>query len=940
MGDENPCTLLVHFDRGSPSLVEKVMFDLRYGDVAAKTGAMKRALMLLLNGSTLPHFLYTFLRYVYPLKVLIIEKLFFLYLEIVGKRDDITRLSECFLYNLQQPEVPNEYTCATLRFLCRVRDPDLLRPFVPSIIANLEHKHHLVRRDALCAISAIYHLLPGGLPYTGMCELVSRAVAFDQDAVVRRNAFLLLCDSAQDLAVDYLLANAAHVAEWPDLLQMVAVDLIGKVCRSLDETDDDDKGRHMKIIFSMLSNCRTAAVQYKCAGTILSLSSTPISVQVAADAYCKLLASQSDSNVQLIILDRLHELCTSYRYVMVNFIMDVLRSLVNLHVDIRRKVLDLVPGLLTARNVQEVVLYLNKEVAEMQGSELERAGEYHQMLVQAIHACAVEHPQVAGSVVHLLVDFLGESNGGAVVYDVVLFVREIMETNPMLRESMIQRLFSAFCQIKESFICSCALWMLGEYSFSISEVESAISAIKQSLGNLPFYAVSEGRASADSSKPAHPVMNSCIACSKRPIVLADDAYAPHIFATNATISGKNSVSDPSLASKQCLRCLLVSGDFHLAAVVACTLTKLLLRLEEVQPSKVEVNKSSSESLLIMVSFLQLGQSFCYRHPIDRDWYNRIVLCVKLLCNSSVDVKKVWLLSFRESFAKMLAEKMKIKALISHAQPDDPIDIYHLKRRGLNQCDSDDDYRDDLKTATVEVTKGADDTNRLNRLVQLTGFSDPVYAEACVTVNRYYNAVVDVTVINRTKEALQNLCLEFETEDIDVMVTDRSDKYTLAPQESKQIQVNIEISSANSAVILGRIIYETSNGKEHSEVLNTIFINIMSPATCTDIAFRNMWAECQWQNKLKVNTVIQDEMEFLNHIIKSTNMTCLTPPSALDRDCGFTTANLYANSVFGEDVLMNICVEKQADGKLTGCIRIKGKIQGMVTGLSQVIPLLI
>jgi coatomer subunit beta len=127
---------------------------------------------------------------------------------------------------------------------------------------------------------------------------------------------------------------------------------------------------------------------------------------------------------------------------------------------------------------------------------------------------------------------------------------------------------------------------------------------------------------------------------------------------------------------------VLSVDFHLAAVVACTLTKLLLRLEEVQPSKVEVNKASTESLLIMLSFLQLGQSFCARHPVDRDWYNRIVLCVKLLCNSSVDVKKIWLLSFRQTFAKMLAEKMNIKAPISHAltQPHDPIDFYHLNRR--------------------------------------------------------------------------------------------------------------------------------------------------------------------------------------------------------------------------------------------------------------------
>lgn len=55
---------------------------------------------------------------------------------------------------------------------------------------------------------------------------------------------------------------------------------------------------------------------------------------------------------------------------------------------------------------------------------------------------------------------------------------------------------------------------------------------------------------------------------------------------------------------QYLRSVIVSGDFHLAAVVACTLSKLVLRLEEDYPSKVEVNKASTESSLVIVSLLQ------------------------------------------------------------------------------------------------------------------------------------------------------------------------------------------------------------------------------------------------------------------------------------------------------------------------------------------------
>lgn len=44
---------------------------------------------------------------------------------------------------------------------------------------------------------------------------------------------------------------------------------------------------------------------------------------------------------------------------------------------------------------------------------------------------------------------------------------------------------------------------------------------------------------------------------------------------------------------------------------------------------------------------------------------------------------------------------------------------------------------------------------------MTGFSDPVYAEAYVNVNQY-DIVLDVLVVNQTNDTLQNLTLELAT----------------------------------------------------------------------------------------------------------------------------------------------------------------------------------
>ncbi|KAK6912311.1 Clathrin/coatomer adaptor, adaptin-like, N-terminal [Dillenia turbinata] len=937
---EKSCTLLVHFDKGTPTLANDIKEALEGNDVHAKVDAMKKAVMLLLNGETIPQLFITIVRYVLPSEDHTIQKLLLLYLEIIEKTDargrvmpEMILICQNLRNNLQHP---NEYIRGvTLRFLCRLNETEIIEPLIPSVLSNLEHRHPFVRRNAILAVMSIYNLPQGDLLLADAPETIEKALSTEQDPSAKRNAFLMLFTCAQDRAVNYLFTHIDRISDWGEQLQMVVLELIRKVCR----TNRGEKGKYIKIIISLL-NMPSTAVIYECAGTLVSLSSAPTAIRAAANTYCQLLLSQSDNNVKLIVLDRLNELKTSHRDLMVDMIMDVLRALSSPNLDIRRKTTDIALELITPKNIDEVVLTLKKEVVKTQSGELEKNGEYRQMLVQAIHSCAIKFPEVASTVVHLLMDFLGDSNVASAM-DVVVFVREIIETNAKLRVSIITRLLDTFYQIRAARVCSCALWIIGEYCLSLSEVESGIVTIEQCLGDLPFYTDIEEGDSTEASKPSHTVS------SKRPAILADGTYATQSAASETALSLPTIVQG-SLASTGNLRSLILTGDFFLGAVVACTLTKLILRLEEVQPTKSEVNKASIQALLTLVSMLQLGESSFLPHPIDNDSRDRIVLCIRLLCNTGDEIRKIWLQSCRQSFVKMLADKqfreteeIKAKAQISHAQPDDLIGFYHLKsRKGMSQLELEDEVQDDLKRATGEFTKDGDDANKLNRILQLTGFSDPVYAEAYVTVH-HYDIVLDVTVINRTKETLQNLCLELATMG-DLKLVERPQNYTLAPESSKQIRANIKVSSTETGVIFGNIVYETSNVMERTVVvLNDIHIDIMdyiSPASCADVVFRTKWAEFEWENKVAVNTVIQDEKDFLNHIIKSTNMKCLTPPSALEGECGFLAANLYAKSVFGEDALVNVSIEKQADGKLSGYIRIRSKTQGIALSLGDKITL--
>ena len=68
------------------------------------------------------------------------------------------------------------------------------------------------------------------------------------------------------------------------------------------------------------------------------------------------------------------------------------------------------------------------------------------------------------------------------------------------------------------------------------------------------------------------------------------------------------------------------------------------------------------------------------------------------------------------------------------------------------------------------------------------------------------------------------------------------------------RANIKVSSTETGAIFGNIVYEATGYAERSVVvLADIHIDIMdyiSPAACADVQFRAMWAEFEWENKVR------------------------------------------------------------------------------------------
>ena len=233
-------------------------------------------------------------------------------------------------------------------------------------------------------------------------------------------------------------------------------------------------------------------------------------------------------------------------------------------------------------------------------------------------------------------------------------------------------------------------------------------------------------------------------------------------------------------------------------------------------------------------------------------------------------------------------------------------------------------------------------------MQLTGFSDPVYAEAVVTIQQF-DVVLEVLIVNQTTTTHQNLTIDFATLG-DLKLVERPAPHTIGPHGFHHITATIKVSSTETGVIFGNATFDKEGASDASvnivlsdiqyvpppllsdeELTNSIdVLDWIKPHRVNEAQFRSMWTEFEWENKVAVSAQSSDLRGYLNHLKDSTHMEILTPENALSGDCSYLSANLSAISSFGEMALANCSIELTDDGTITGHIRIRSKTQGIVS----------
>ncbi|CAH01736.1 coatomer subunit beta [Kluyveromyces lactis] len=946
VGVEQPAYTLVYDPNpnGVTYTVSDFQKALEKGSDTEKIATMKRILVTMLDGNPLPDLLMHIIRFVMPSKNKQLKKLLYFYWEIVPKLDREGKLKQemILVCNAIQHDLqhPNEYIRGnTLRFLTKLKEAELLEQMVPSVRACLEYRHAYVRKYAILAVLSIYkvsdHLIPDA------CEVIDSFLVAETDPICKRNAFLGLAELDREAALNYLQDNLTSIENLDALLQNAFISFIRKDAIKTPGL----VSQYVELLQDLLVSTRSTDVMYEAAITLTVLTNKEAILLTVANKLIDLATKESDNNIKLVVLEKINEINEKNPGSLEDLTLDILRVLNAQDLDVRAKALDISLELITSRNVDSVVKLLRKELQSTADSSNDKTLEYRQLLIKSINKVAIRFIEVSSNVVSLLLDFIGNLSSES-ANDVISFTKQVIERYPELRSEILTTLIETLHEVKSAKAYRGALWVLGEHAQSEAEIQNTWKHIRSSIGEVPIVQSELRRVQNDDEDDTEkaPIV------STGPVVLPDGTYA-----TESALSVSEKVKSTSNEEKEArppLRRFVLNGDFFTASVLANSIVKLVLKFEKISKNTSVTNALKAEGLLILVSIIRLGQSNLVEKKIDEDSAERLMTAISVLMDEisteeSQAEKELLSLAFleatNESYKSRVNVTLKKNAakrsnyLAKHAEAIDKSIVFRqFKNAGLHNTPVD-SIEEDIKlatTGTVSYSKlqANSITSKLKKIVPLTGFSDPVYAE-CYITNHQFDVVLDVLLVNQTKDTLKNLHVQFATLG-DLKIIDHPPSTNVIPHGFHKITITAKVSSADTGVIFGNIIYDGGHGQDSRYViLNDVHIDTMDyvkPAICDDNSFRKMWNAFEWENKLRIKSKLPSLRGYLEKLVEVTHMKVLTPEEALgDNDSRFLSCNLYSRSTFGEDALANLCIEKDPiTQEIVGEIRIRSKTQGL------------
>jgi len=747
-----------------------------------------------------------------------------------------------------------------------------------------------------------------------------------------------------------------------------------------------------QVVLALLPSA-SPAVALEASSALLSLSRAPSAAKAAALHLAALLPTRADAAVKLAACGRLARLARTRPDAARATLPECLQALRAeparpTQPRVRAAVLAAaIPALLGRRTAAVSVAVLAAEVERHapEGTVMGDAesADHRRGLIQAIARTVVAFPAEATEpAVRLVAPFLGDASPPAALAAVRLLrgIATSAVAPPAVRADAVLAIANALPACRDGRTAAGAVWALGrgaaDTALHPSVAHAVIAALESALSDDSAAADGMAAAEAPAAVP-----------SAGPALNPDGSYAAS--APRPASAGSPAASCPRLGS---VLALVRGGDEMLGATVAAAAAKALLRLgtdgaADGGFSPEDFRRRSVEWMLLLARLLTAARRGA---PLggaeaDADSRERVALALRALGAAAGDGGDAQALRALLLDAPREAEERRRRRRegeasyrLGCAPPDAPLPARQLPAaasvaaarkdggRGTAAVGVEDDggwaaaaaaaafCATDPGLAFLDASNGgtADDDDATcgvrTRIVQLTGLSDPVYAEALVSV-RGLDVALEVTLANRTPRLLSGIVYSLAARG-GLRVAERPGAVgTLAPLgdpdggDVATVRAAARVTEACAGALVGSLGWAEAGrpgaplGDRGSAACADVVIalaDLIVPAPCAPAPFRALWAEYEWENKVPIVTRHSSPRALVRVLCASCRLCCLTPLDNDDDDASalpFLAANLYGRSAFGDAALLNLSVEVVPGAAATrgGCAATRPRLEGHV-----------
>lgn len=919
MKKENIKTFYVRMPETMESLTKDEIFSgLSSKDLKQKEKTLNYLIINILNDPYCDQLIMPVLNHILPYQKnsITLKKLLLIYWEIIQKRKLNGEILDEFMMvcnNLRKDLThANEYVVGmSLKLISRIAMKDILDALLPPIYNKcFNHIEAFVRRNTVECLFALYErfgeeLLPD---LDGkMVELLG----FETDVNTRRNAIILLFKVNPMEALNFLLNKMedCDLGDFGDTTQLAIVKYLFVLC----EEDPSNKSKYMKILFEFMSS-KFSGVLFEISNNIVNYTNNWNALSTSVSQLLKILQETPDTNVKLIIVEKLKFFKGLGNKLIVKNMPELLKIIEKEGIEVKVKTLKIILDLIGQNEVEKFLEILEGLIFDL-FKDLNKNRNHKKL-----------HKYIIKSLIHLTQKKisnkiqLNESQFLEIFFSIVLHkytdkslmnnVKNLINLvlykkknfSPNINTLILEKLL----YIKTPDLIKTMLTLYVEDLEDLEDVKKVLMKLRGHVGSF------KNKVLKIDERESVSVKKEKIFRSKT-VVREDGTYGTELV---EEFCGDLQGDEFEFISSALLKDSVFVVNFY---------RNLLVLVSKLDRKDLESKKLSS---YFIYGILLVYKYYQKNDEKDKSLFKELNIIVKKMaqgetCEKRIKPKKK--MSFLES------ENETKKPQTSLSQFNDLIAFRQLKGKMTIDLEYDEQNIINKKTTTKSQKNF---NSKYKNLIQLTGYSDPIYAEAFVCFNKH-NIDLEIYLLNRTESVLKNININFysilteDTSATNLRLMDKLKTSYIRREESIILHKTLQYNAAKEFKLFAEISYQNNAGIIMGYMkTNEISFNILDfleKKKCEGNKFREIWEDCDWENKVKI--CVKGDLDcFLKEMESVFSVGTVEELSV--RTQRFNTFCFYSRFSLGKDLLMNVCVEV-GEGKVVGDVRLRSQNKGVV-----------